>query len=141
MSLTHSPLTAEQQRSVVAACERELLTWFGLRSLGPGEPGYRGRCVGDPTARDQAYHQGTVWGWLLGPFVIAHYRVYRDAAQARRFLQPLLGQLWAHGVGSLSEIFDGDEPHAARGCVAQAWSVAETLRAWQLAQGPPLADT
>jgi predicted glycogen debranching enzyme len=132
VSLTHSPLVRPQQQAVVQACERKLLTWFGLRSLAPSEPGYRGRYVGGPVERDEAYHQGTAWGWLLGPFVLAHYRVHRDAARALQLLQPMLGQLWTAGVGSLSEIFDGDEPHAPNGCPAQAWSVAETLRAWQL---------
>ena len=135
VSLEHSPLSPQQRRSVVDACQRELLTWFGLRTLGPREPGYRGRYAGDLETRDQAYHQGTSWGWLLGPFVIAHFRVYQDAGQARRFLEPLLGQLWTHCVGSLSEVFDGDEPHEPKACVAQAWSVAETLRAWQITQG------
>jgi glycogen debranching enzyme len=74
--------------------------------------------------------QGTVWGWLIGPFVRAHLRVYGDSAVARSFLQPLIRQLAGHGVGSLSEIFDGDPPFAPRGCIAQAWSVAEVLHAW-----------
>ncbi|MGD8451141.1 MAG: amylo-alpha-1,6-glucosidase [Phycisphaerae bacterium] len=135
VSLKHSPLTAAQQRGVVDTCADELLTWYGLRSLARDEPGYHGQCSGDLASRDEAYHQGTAWGWLLGPFVLAHYRVHQDAEQARRFLEPMLGQLWTHGVGSLSEIFDGDEPHAPRGCIAQAWSVAETLRAWLETQG------
>jgi len=137
VSLEHSPLSTDQQRAVVATCERELLTWFGLRSLGPREPGYRGGYAGDPVARDEAYHQGTAWGWLLGPFVIAHFRLHHDCDQARRFLEPLLGQLWTHGVGSLSEISDGDPPHEPNGCIAQAWSVAETLRAWCVTQRAP----
>lgn len=136
VALEHSPLSREQRQAVVAACERELLTWFGLRSLGPREPGYRGRYAGDPVARDEAYHQGTVWGWLLGPFVIADFRLRRDARRARRLLEPMLGQLYAHGVGTLSEIFDADPPHEADGCIAQAWSVAETLRAWRFTQTP-----
>lgn len=134
VSLEHSPLSPSQRASVVELCERELLTWFGLRSKAPGEHDYRGHYVGDPVARDEAYHQGTAWGWLLGPFAIAHYRVHGNAAAARAFLEPMLGQLWSHGLGSLSEIFDGDPPHAARGCIAQAWSVAETLRAWLVTQ-------
>jgi predicted glycogen debranching enzyme len=134
VSLTHSPLPRERQLAVVKVCQEKLLTWFGLRTLAPEEPGYRGRYVGNLFERDSAYHQGTSWGWLLGPFVLAHYRVHRDRERAREFLAPLLGQLWSHAVGSLSEIFDGDEPHTPRGCVAQAWSVAEALRAWWMTQ-------
>lgn len=135
VSLTHSPLSHDQQVAVVATCERRLLTWFGLRTLAPGDSRYRGRYAGGPVDRDEAYHQGTAWGWLLGPMAIAHYRVHRDPAHARRLLEPLLGQLWAGGLGSLSEIFDGDEPHTPNGCFAQAWSVAETLRAWCVTAG------
>lgn len=135
VALTHSPLSREQQAAVVATCERKLLTWFGLRTLAPDEPDYRGRYTGVLRERDAAYHQGTVWAWLLGPFVIAHHRVHRDATRAGHLLEPLLGQLWTTGVGSLSEVFDGDEPHGPDGCFAQAWSVAETLRAWWLTQG------
>jgi glycogen debranching enzyme len=135
VALEHSPLTPTQQRAVVATLERELLTPFGLRTLAPSAAGYHGRYEGDLRARDAAYHQGTAWGWLLGPFVIAHYRVHRDAAAARRFLLPMLEQVATHCVGTLGEIFDGDPPHTPRGCPAQAWSVAETLRAWHVTQG------
>ncbi|MGE0481414.1 MAG: amylo-alpha-1,6-glucosidase [Phycisphaerae bacterium] len=135
VSLDHSPLTRAQQKAVVDTVERELLTWFGLRTLATHEPLYHGRYQGDIVARDEAYHQGTAWGWLLGPFVIAHHRVYRDPAAARRYLEPLFGQLWTHAIGTLAEIFDGDPPHQPRGCYAQAWTVAETLRAWQRTQG------
>jgi len=136
VSLTHSVLSAARQRAVVDVCERKLLTPFGLRSLAPDEPGYHGRYAGNALERDAVYHQGPAWGWLLGPFVLAHYRVYQDTALARGLLEPMLGQLWTHGVGSLSEISDGDEPHRPDGCIAQAWSVAETLRAWYLTQAP-----
>ncbi|HZX15206.1 MAG TPA: amylo-alpha-1,6-glucosidase, partial [Thermodesulfobacteriota bacterium] len=80
--------------------------------------------------RDGAYHQGTVWGWLLGSFALAHLRVYNDPVKAREFLEPISRQLLSHGVGSLSEIFDGDAPMTPRGCIAQAWTVGEVLRAW-----------
>jgi glycogen debranching enzyme len=80
--------------------------------------------------RDGAYHQGVTWGWLIGPFVQAHLRAYQNPAQARQLLQPMADQLSAHGLGSLSEIFDGDAPIAPRGCIAQAWTVAEVLRVW-----------
>jgi len=115
---------------VVDACARHLLTSFGLRSLSPNHPQYRGRYGGGPVERDAAYHQGTVWGWLLGPFALAHLRVYKDPDTALAFLQPLAHHLADYGVGSIAEIFDGDPPFAPRGCIAQAWSVSETLRAW-----------
>ena len=111
-------------------CARHLLTSFGLRSLGPEHPQYKGHYTGGPRERDGAYHQGTVWGWLLGPFALAHWRVYKDAAAAQAFLGPMAHHLGDYGVGSIAEIFDGDPPFAPRGCIAQAWSVSETLRAW-----------
>ena len=132
VALPHSPLAAEQQRSVVDACARHLLTAYGLRSLSPDDKAYIGRYGGDRRKRDGAYHQGTVWGWLIGPFVAAHLRVYGDKAAARGYLTPLLQSLVDHGVGSLSEIFEGDAPFAPRGCIAQAWSVGEVLRVWRL---------
>ncbi len=135
VSLPHSPLTADQQRAVVDLCARHLLTSHGLRSLAPDHPAYIGHYGGDRRQRDAAYHQGTVWGWLIGPFVRAHLRVYRNPAQARSYLEPLLRQVVSHGVGSISEIFDGDPPFTPHGCVAQAWSVAELLSAWQATAG------
>jgi len=134
VSLPESPLSTEQQQAVVDICARRLLTTHGLRSLAPGEPGYQGRYGGGPRERDGAYHQGTVWGWLLGPFVLAHLRVYRDAALAASFLEPMAAHLNIHGLGTASEIFDGDPPFTPRGCIAQAWTVAEILRAWQAVQ-------
>jgi len=131
VSLPHSPLDARQQRAVVDVCARHLLTSHGLRSLAPEDPAYVGHYGGDQRQRDSAYHQGTVWAWLIGPFVSAHLRVYGDREQARSFLQPLVRHLADHGVGSVSEIFDGDPPFTPRGCIAQAWSVAELLRAWR----------
>jgi predicted glycogen debranching enzyme len=130
VSLPESPLTKEQQRAVVEICARRLLTSHGLRSLSPDHPDYVARYVGDAMSRDAAYHQGTVWGWLLGPFALSHLRVYRDPATALAFLEPIARHLSVAGVGSLSEIFDGDPPFAPRGCIAQAWTVAEVLRAW-----------
>lgn len=132
ISLPHSPLTPEQQRSAVDACGRHLLTAHGLRSLSSDDKAYIGHYGGDRHKRDGAYHQGTVWGWLIGPFVSAYLRVYGNKADAQSYLYPLLNhQIKAHAVGSISEIFDGDAPFTPRGCVAQAWSVAEVLRAWQ----------
>src|ERR1700687_1911107 len=131
VSLPVSPLTPEQQKAFVDVCARRLLTSHGLRSLAPGEPGYTGHYSGGPRERDAAYHQGTVWGWLLGPFALAHHRVYHDSEAALRFLEPLGRQIYASGLGTLSEIFDGDAPFTPRGCIAQAWTVAEVLRAWK----------
>lgn len=134
VSLPHSPLTAEQQRSLVDACSRHLVTSHGLRSLSPDDKAFIGQYAGDRRKRDGAYHQGTVWAWLIGPFVSAHLRVYADREAARSYLMPLLKNLVDHGIGTISEIFEGDPPFTPRGCIAQAWSVAEFLRVWQLLQ-------
>jgi predicted glycogen debranching enzyme len=136
VSLPVSPLTPQQQKSVVDICAQQLLTPHGLRSLAPGEPGYQGHYHGGPRDRDAAYHQGTVWGWLLGPFVQAHLRVYADRDAALHFLEPLAAQIREYGLGTLGEIFDGDAPFTARGCIAQAWTVAELLRAWRTINRP-----
>jgi predicted glycogen debranching enzyme len=144
VSLPVSPLTLEQQKAVVDICARHLLTSHGLRSLAPGEPGYTGHYGGSPRERDAAYHQGTVWGWLLGPFALAHYHVYHDREAALHFLTPLGRQIYASGLGTLSEIFDGDAPFTPRGCIAQAWTVAAVLRAWTEITGgkrPDLAES
>jgi predicted glycogen debranching enzyme len=130
VSLAESPLGPGQQRQVVDACARHLLTSFGLRSLAPGHPQYHGGYCGGPKERDAVYHQGPAWAWLLGPFALAHRRVYGDAAAARTFLEPLGHHLADYGVGSIAEIFEGDPPFRPRGCIAQAWSVSEALRAW-----------
>jgi predicted glycogen debranching enzyme len=130
VALEECPLTEEQQRAVVNICASQLLTSFGLRSLSPHDPEYCGRYGGDARHRDGAYHQGTVWGWLIGPFVDAFLRVTHDREQALSFLAPFENHLKIHGVGTASEIFDGDPPFAPQGCFAQAWTVAEILRAW-----------
>ena len=130
VSLPESPLSPERRRAVVDACAAHLLTSYGLRSLPPDHPQYQGHYGGDQWARDGAYHQGTVWAWLLGPFALAHYRVYGDAVAARSFLRPLAAHLDDGCIGSIAEIFEGDAPFRPDGCVAQAWSVSETLRAW-----------
>jgi predicted glycogen debranching enzyme len=129
VSLPVTPLTEEQQKSVVDVCAQHLLTSYGLRSLAPGEPGYQGHYAGGPKDRDAAYHQGTIWGWLLGPFVLAHLRVYGDRAEAMRFLEPLGISVHMYGLGTLGEIFEGDPPFTPHGCIAQAWTVGEVLRA------------
>ncbi len=131
VSLPKSPLTPDQQKAVVDVCARRLVTSHGLRSLAQEEPGYQGHYGGAPRERDGAYHQGTVWGWLMGPFVLAHLRVYQDREAALTFLEPLGKQITSHGLGTLSEIYDGDAPCTPRGCIAQAWTVGEVLRAWR----------
>ena len=122
--------TPEQQKAVVDICAAQLLTPYGLRSLAPGETGYQGHYVGGPRERDAAYHQGTGWAWLLGPFALAHQRVYGDHVGAMSFLEPLGAAIQRYGLGTLGEIFDGEAPFAPKGCIAQAWSVGEVLRAW-----------
>jgi predicted glycogen debranching enzyme len=131
VALSASPLNDQQQRAVVDAVAQNLLTSHGLRSLAPSEPGYKGQYAGGPRERDSAYHQGTVWGWLLGPFALAHHRVYRDRAAAQSFLEPLGRTIYEAGLGTIGEIFGGNPPFPSAGCIAQAWSVAEVLRAWQ----------
>jgi glycogen debranching enzyme len=128
-SLTHSPLSVAEMQSVLRVVEARLLTPFGLRTLAPGEPGYIGRYDGDPASRDGAYHQGTVWPWLIGPYVDASLAAFGKSAapKLRARLQPLLGVL--DRTGSIPEVYDGDPPHRPGGTAAQAWSVAEVLRA------------
>jgi predicted glycogen debranching enzyme len=130
VSIPADVLTADQQRAVVDACAKNLLTPFGLRSLAPGEPGYSPHYSGSQDERDAAYHQGVVWGWLLGPFALAHLRVYRDPTAALRLFNGIADHLSEAGLGTVSEIFDGEPPFARRGCPAQAWSVAAILQAW-----------
>ena len=120
----------------MTAVQRELLTPCGLRTLARSDPRYRGIYVGDRRSRDQAYHNGTVWAWLLGPFTTAFlkakgYSDYRLEYALKNLILPLSAQQISQaGLGTLSEIFDGDPPHTPRGCIAQAWSVAEPLRAY-----------
>ena len=131
VSLPESPLSASEQKSVVDVCARRLLTSHGLRSLAMGVSDYDGHYGGSPQHRDGIYHQGTVWGWLIGPFVLAHLRVYKNPGMACRFLEPMANQITTAGLGTLSEIFDGDAPFHPRGCIAQAWTVGEVLRSWR----------
>lgn len=130
VSLWHTPLSPEQRARVVAECGRELLTSYGLRSLAPGHPDYRPYYQGDVWARDGAYHQGPVWSWLLGHYVLAEYRVNRDVDLALSRLEAIADHLNDAALGTVSEIFDGAPPHQPRGAPAQAWSVACTLEAW-----------
>jgi len=132
VSLLHQMLSPGQAKRVVDVVEQHLLTPYGLRSLAPNDPGYRGRYTGDPLSRDSAYHQGTVWPWLLGPFLSAYLRVNSHSLAARIQAEQWLGELCRYleneGVGQIPEVFDGDPPYRAGGCMAQAWSVAELLR-------------
>jgi predicted glycogen debranching enzyme len=134
VSLPHSMLSMERARAVVHKVQEQLLTPVGLRSLAASDPQYRGRYTGGPTERDGAYHQGTVWPWLLGAFITAYVKVNGGDTKARRqageWLAPLQEHLSQAGLGHISEIFEGDPPHRPCGCIAQAWSVAEVLRAY-----------
>ena len=132
VALAPELLAPERARAVVDTCVRDLLTPVGLRTLAPSDPAYVGHYGGDRAARDGAYHQGTVWPWLLGTFVHAHLNVYDDPALARSFIAPLADALDGYGIGTLGEIFDGDPPHAPCGTIAQAWSVAEFIAALRL---------
>ena len=146
VSLPFPLLEGEHALQVVDVVEWELLTPYGLRTLSPRDPNYRGRFDGGPLTRDAAYHQGTVWPWLLGPFLTAYVKVHGGTEEARgragRFLDPLRAHLTEAGLGDISEVFDGDFPHRPGGCFAQAWSAAEILRTYlEDAQGrqPALA--
>jgi predicted glycogen debranching enzyme len=131
ISLSHPVLDQECWPAVVEVVRQRLLTPLGLRSLAPGELEYKPSYRGDLRSRDAAYHQGTVWPWLIGPFVDAWLKLHpHDRAGARRFLQGLADHLGEACVGSISEVADAEEPFTPRGCIAQAWSVAETLRSW-----------
>lgn len=134
VSLPHSMLTREQGLRVVQKVWRELYVTYGIRSLSPWDEDYKGIYMGDRVRRDGSYHQGTAWSWLMGPFITAYRRVHdysaASRAQALRFISPFRDHLRDHGVGYVSEIFDGDEPVTPRGCIAQAWGVAEVLRAY-----------
>jgi len=132
LSLYHPIIEGERARKVVEKVEAELLTPYGLRSLSPKDSRYCAYYVGSPLERDSAYHQGTVWAWLMGAFVDAYRKTYPSTRQTESRVQEILEGFKTHmdeaGVGKISEIFDGDKPHTARGCFAQAWSVAEILR-------------
>ena len=136
VALPDCPLSPPQQRRVVEVVRRELLTPYGLRTLSPNDPRYRGRYGGSWESRDRAYHQGTAWPWLMGPFLEAYLKVNEFSplarSQAGQWLRPLDEHLSQAGIGFISEVFDGDPPHAPAGCIAQAWSVAEILRVKRL---------
>jgi predicted glycogen debranching enzyme len=129
IALDHPVLDRGHWQAVVTAVRAKLVTPVGLRSLAPGEPDYKPHYFGDLRARDAAYHQGTVWAWLIGPFIDAWLRVYPDdRAAARHFLDGFEPHLAQAGIGFISEVFDAEPPFTPRGCIAQAWSVAEVLR-------------
>jgi predicted glycogen debranching enzyme len=133
VSLHHSMLDDSRAASVVEVVRRELLTSVGLRTLSPGHPAYRPRYGGDVVSRDSAYHQGTVWPWLIGPFMTAFIKVNGKSIAARneaaQWFRAFSEHLLSAGLGQISEVADGDEPHRPGGCIAQAWNVAELLRA------------
>src|SRR5439155_8026954 len=129
IALDHPILDRARWEPVVTGVRERLLTPLGLRSLAPGEPDYKPRYFGDLRARDAAYHQGTVWAWLIGPFIDAWLKVHPDQREAaRHFLDGFEPHLAEAGIGSISEVFDAEPPFTPRGCSAQAWSVAEVLR-------------
>ncbi len=131
VALDHPVLDQQRWTAVVDTVHRRLLTPVGLRSLAPDHPDYKPSYVGNLVARDAAYHQGTVWGWLIGPFIDAWLKVYPDDTEgARKLLMGFEAHLDEAGLGTISEIFDAQPPYAPRGCMAQAWSVAEVLRCW-----------
>src|SRR5271166_2915937 len=130
VSLTHSPLDEVDRVRVVGIVGDRLLSSYGLRSLDPDHPDYRPHYTGGVWERDGSYHQGPVWAWLLGHYALAEYRVHGDAKRALERLDPIRDHLFDAGLGTISEILDGGEPHTPRGCPAQAWSVACTLDAW-----------
>ena len=138
VSLGYSPLPPQQQAAVVAVVQEKLLTPLGLRTLSPDDPRYRPAYDGSFADRDRAYHQGTAWAWLMGPFIEAYLKVNNNSseslAQASKWLEGFDEHLRQAGVGYISEIFDGDQPHHPRGCIGQAWSVAEILRVKLLVQ-------
>ncbi|MGB2610137.1 MAG: amylo-alpha-1,6-glucosidase [Isosphaeraceae bacterium] len=136
VSLRHPVLDPARWEAVVEVARKRLLTPVGLRSLAPGHPDFKARYFGDLRARDAAYHQGTVWAWLIGPFIDAWLKVHpNDRAGARRFLEGFVPHLSEGGLGTISEIFDAEPPYTPRGCIAQAWSVAEVLRCWMKTSG------
>jgi glycogen debranching enzyme len=132
-SLRHPLVDSERARKILMAVEKHLLTPLGLRSLAPSDPNYRPMFGGNAESRDSAYHQGTVWPWLMGPFITAYLKVHRHSseavAKAKSVLRPFEEHLRTAGLGHISEVADGNAPHRPGGCIAQAWSVGELLRA------------
>lgn len=137
VSLRHPILNKDRWTQVLSVVRDKLLTPFGLRTLAPGHRDYKSMYFGDLRARDAAYHQGTVWAWLIGPYIDAWLKAGLDRVEARRLLDGFRAHLSEDGLGTISEIFDAEPPYAPRGCIAQAWSVAEVLRAYQKTKQQP----
>jgi len=130
----HPPVVGDRAASVLAICDRELRTPFGLRTLGPGDDRYQPRYHGDQAARDAAYHMGTSWPWLLGPFLRTHWRVHHDLDALRTILAPFVQEVGRRGLGGIAEVHDGTPPHHPGGSLTQAWSVGEILAGLRLVQ-------
>ena len=136
VSLDHSMLNVDDSRRIVKVVNQELVTPYGLRTLSLDDPKFVGKCIGDRRSRDTAYHNGTIWPWLLGPYVTAYIKVNDNTAEARKYaLEKLILPLFTMGIhqgglGTLNEIYDCEAPNTPRGCIAQAWSIAEPLRAY-----------
>src|SRR5262249_11235430 len=138
ISLPNAVLNPQRWDAVLKVVESRLVTPFGLRSLAPGHADYKSTYSGDLRSRDAAYHQGTVWAWLIGPFLDAWMKLHPDdLAGARWKLEGFVPHLGEACIGSISEVFDAVEPYTPRGCIAQAWSVAEVLRCWVKTAPPP----
>ncbi len=135
-SLHWCPLPRERREKVVAVAMDRLWTSLGLRTLDPADPNYEGTYRGNQRLRDGAYHQGTAWPWLMGPLLAAHHALHGDREFVLAALRPFLDHLKDAGLGSISEVVDGDPPHEPGGCIAQAWSVATTLELWHAVQSP-----
>jgi predicted glycogen debranching enzyme len=134
VALPFRAFESRREHAILDRIARELWTPMGLRSLAPSDPAYTGHYGGSPHDRDAAYHRGTVWPFLAGAFARAYANAYGDRTRARRFIEALASRLECYGIGTLAEIADGDAPHDARGCIAQAWSVGEVLRTWHALQ-------
>ena len=134
-SLTHDLLSETQVSTMLQQVTDHLLTPFGLRSLSPQDPAYREHFNGNQAERDAAYHQGSVWPWLIGPYIDIHLRLYNDRAALRSLLQPLIQHLWSMCLGTIGEVMEPEPPFTPAGCFAQAWSVAEVLRCWRMVAG------
>lgn len=142
IALPNPVLASDRWAPVVSAVARELLTPVGLRSLARNHPDYKPTYHGDLRTRDAAYHQGTVWSWLIGPYVDAWRKLQpRTSEETRAILAGLTAHLGEAGIGTISEVFDAEAPFTARGCVAQAWGVAELLRVWHAETKPRVVRT
>jgi glycogen debranching enzyme len=133
-SLTHDLLSDEQMASMLQKVTEHLLTPVGLRSLSPHDPAYQNHFNSNAAERDSAYHQGTVWQWLIGPYIDVFLRVHNDRSALLPLMEPLVQRLWQSCLGTISEVAEPEPPFTGAGCFAQAWSVAELLRCWLVAK-------